>query len=1424
MSGLPVRFLALLGMCSLAAAQSLNSPSIRIQDPGGTVIQTQNASVVLKGTAGGRSAIVNVHWVDQFGERGNATFTPLGRSGAAAVEWVTEPIRVRPGVNQITLIAVDENNGSSTAHLVLMGTRGIVSPEADPEIHTGYWRGNLVTYRVVNGIALAGDMVLDHIQDHLNASIDGSGGKLTKRSYSVDYTSQLWPKVNGVAKVPYTVIPGSSSSAVSAAVTAFNSSLTGVIQYVAQSTETNYVSFDLSASDTSGTCQSSVGMVGGQQFITGSGSCQVSTLVHEMGHSIGLFHEHQRLDNASYITLNLTNIDKPLIQGNFDRITSDDQDIGLYDYVSVMHYNPFAFSKNGNPTIESIPAGIPMSNTTGYSLGDVDGIKRLYGFTPSQVTITTNPSGLKITVDGSTVTAPQTFSWALGSTHTLSIPSDPQTTSPADGSTYEFGNWNDLGTRSHTITLTPGSGLLTSSSAYPAVTLYEASFIRLQPFASSVFPTGSGSVALSPAPQSIFNGSFYVDRQKISLTATPTGSYNFAGWFGLPYPQSANPRNFYVQQPVSNAQASFVTAPVTKVAATVSGSTPVDFLGMAATVDGTFYYLPQAFANDLNFGGSAWAAGTSHTLAVTTPQSPITTNIRYTFNTWADNVTTASRSITAPSSGVVTYSAGFNSVYRTYGTPAPNCGGTVGFSPASPTNDGFYQNGTLLSLTATPSSGLLFAGWSGDLSGTSNPASATITDQFIPVASFNAIATPISITSFSPTSVSANASAQDLTVNGTGFTASTQAFWNLSYRSSTYVSANQIIVHLQAGDLSTPGGNRVSVQNVVNGCYVFVEGTLDVTTAPPAAPTADSVSPASGSGNSQTFTFKYSSANGYAYLSRIYGLMNSSLSGSGGCFFQYYKPSNTLYLYGDDGSSVAGTLTPGQSGTINNSQCTLSGSSFTASGSANQLTLVVPMTFKSTFAAAKTIYGYASDQGNSASGWQTLGTWTPNTPVNTPPTADSVSPASGNGPSQTFTFKYSSVNGYGYLGRVFGVLNSSLTAANACFFQYYSPSNTLYLYNNDGSTIAGTLTPGQSGTINNTQCTLSGSAFTASGVGTQLTLAIPVTFTAAFAGPKTWYGYASDQGNLNSGWQTLGTWITNTITNNPPTADSVSPASGTGTPQTFTFKYSSVNGYAYLGRLFGVLNTTLNGSGGCFFQFYEPTNTLYLYSDNGSSVAGTLTPGQAGTVNNSQCTLSGSAFAASGSGNQLTLTIPASFSASFAGPKTWYSYASDQGNLNSGWQTLGTWTPITPANTAPTADSVSPNSGSGATQTFTFKYSSVNGYGYLGRLFGLVNSTLSGSAGCFFQYYEPASTLYLYANDGSTVAGTLTPGQAGTINNSQCTISGPAFTATGSGSQLTLAIPVTFSGTFTGAKTVYGNASDQGNLSSGWITLGTWTH
>jgi List-Bact-rpt repeat protein len=67
------------------------------------------------------------------------------------------------------------------------------------------------------------------------------------------------------------------------------------------------------------------------------------------------------------------------------------------------------------------------------------------------VTVKTSPTGRSFSVDGTTYTAQQRFSWISGSTHTIATTS-PQSGDP--GVQYVWKKWSDQGTISHTVSPT----------------------------------------------------------------------------------------------------------------------------------------------------------------------------------------------------------------------------------------------------------------------------------------------------------------------------------------------------------------------------------------------------------------------------------------------------------------------------------------------------------------------------------------------------------------------------------------------------------------------------------------------------------------------------------------------------------------------------------------------------------------------------------------------------------------------------------------------------------------------------------------------------------------------------------------------------------------------------------------------------------
>ena len=407
-----------------------------------------------------------------------------------------------------------------------------------------------VTYVVKNGKAIfQGDIVLE--------KVDTIDPQRAVPSFSIAYSQYLWPKVGNQYQIPYVIASGSGDlTNLNTAITQFNNTFSN-IQFVALTTQTDYVSFYFDPNNFSGECEAIVGRAGGEQQVGGSGACTLATILHEMGHTVGLWHEQSRPDRNTYVSVNYANLIKGSIS-NFNQIYDNAQETTLFDYASIMEYPPFSFSRNGGPAIESIPAGIPLSNYNGYSTADIDGIERLYSNAPTAVTVTSNPPGLQVIVDGATVTTPKVFTtWALNSAHTLDIPSGVQSqagdivnsTMPTTFY-YTYGRWNDSPASSHTITVIPGNGDAGTPATSPAVTTYTANFIQLVPYASTVYPTGTGTVTPSPAPQSYTGSSlvFYTARQQATLTAAPNTGQNFYEFnnanFWLPGGLGANPKTY----------------------------------------------------------------------------------------------------------------------------------------------------------------------------------------------------------------------------------------------------------------------------------------------------------------------------------------------------------------------------------------------------------------------------------------------------------------------------------------------------------------------------------------------------------------------------------------------------------------------------------------------------------------------------------------------------------------------------------------------------------------------------------------------------------------------------------------------------------------------------------------------------------------
>ena len=123
--------------------------------------------------------------------------------------------------------------------------------------------------------------------------------------------------------------------------------------------------------------------------------------------------------------------------------------------------------------------------------------------------------------------------------------------------------------------------------------------------------------------------------------------------------------------------------------------------GLNISVDGTALVSPQQFN---------WTPSNAHTIGTASPQGGAGT--RYTFLGWSDGGA-ISHSLVVPDTNA-TYTASFAVEHQLTTSASPSSGGSI-------TTGGFFNPGASVVITATPNSGFQFMGFSGDLSGTTNP-------------------------------------------------------------------------------------------------------------------------------------------------------------------------------------------------------------------------------------------------------------------------------------------------------------------------------------------------------------------------------------------------------------------------------------------------------------------------------------------------------------------------------------------------------------------------------------------------------------------------------------------------------------------------------------------------------------------------------
>lgn len=204
---------------------------------------------------------------------------------------------------------------------------------------------------------------------------------LVPQGYARQAKSLYWP--NGI--VPYTIASSVSATHRSRIVASIKEWQTKTaIRWVPRKAEAAYVTFTEPANNN--ICSADLGHIAGtHRFVylrdsDTKGTCNLGVMTHEMGHTIGLVHEHQRTDRDQYVKIDASCIPTGL-SGAFAFTTTPSNKVGAYDIVSTMHYRSTTLTKPGcgGYSITAKNGKALLHDWSTLSAGDVATVAELYG-------------------------------------------------------------------------------------------------------------------------------------------------------------------------------------------------------------------------------------------------------------------------------------------------------------------------------------------------------------------------------------------------------------------------------------------------------------------------------------------------------------------------------------------------------------------------------------------------------------------------------------------------------------------------------------------------------------------------------------------------------------------------------------------------------------------------------------------------------------------------------------------------------------------------------------------------------------------------------------------------------------------------------------------------------------------------------------
>lgn len=362
-----------------------------------------------------------------------------------------------------------------------------------------------------------------------------------------------------------------------------------------------------------------------------------------------------------------------------------------------------------------------------------------------------------------------------------------------------------------------------------------------------------------------------------------------------------------------------------------------------------------------------------------------------------------------------------------------------------------------------------------------------------------------------------------------------------------------------------------------------------------------------------------------------------------------------------------------------------------------------------------------------------------------------------------------------------------------CWMFYSRADNTLWLNQNFTGWTSGPVGGPSGAVLSGNLCSVDTSkAFvdmsTAGGYHF-LTLVVPVTFAANLGGyaqaqpdTLTTYMRAVSNGGLDTGYHPEGSWTVTPGASNPDFSIGLSPVFHSvqaGSSTNYTVSVAPVNGF----------------TGTVSFS-------AALVCCGGSSIPANATFAPPSVTGSGLTTMTVSTSAA---------TPPGAYQVVVTGKSGQLTHQFGQS--------------LAVVNAAP-AVSVSPNSGAAASQTFSVTISDQGGSADVHSMNLLFTPSAAGPNTCWLYFDKAAGALWLASDDASSWT-SRSFGSSASLQNSQCTVPADGFTVTynagPSGMDMLMTVPITFSSSFAGSKSIYARADNQAGLDSGYRNAGSWS-